>query len=96
MYGTDYRKWKGNNRFYFNGRFVTGPKSDELPSKIFNSMLLFVNLTWSFIILPIIMHEKTDSIVEGILVKRHWFYSMVLPVFLAFLGLANHTMTLIC
>jgi hypothetical protein len=75
-------------------RFVTGPKSDELPSRIFNAMLLFVNLTWSFIILPIILHE--EIYVEGILVKKHWFYSMVLPVFLSFLGLANHTMTLIC
>jgi len=75
-------------------RFVTGPKSDGLPSQIFNSVLLFSNIAWAFIVMPCIMSELV--LVDGIMVEKHWFHGIFLPVFLLLLGLVNHSVTLIC
>ncbi|CDW83712.1 dhhc zinc finger domain containing protein [Stylonychia lemnae] len=47
-----WKAWRGNNRFYFNGKFVTGPKSEEIAVWFAHAMLIIVLISWIVFFMP--------------------------------------------
>ena len=50
-----YEVWPSKNRFYFNGRFITGPKRDRLVNSFaWIAVVIFPIIHFSFILPEII------------------------------------------
>ena len=54
----DYKTWKGNNQFFCGGKFITGPKSEAIPSIIMHSIILTVLTLWTIFAIPSLICEK--------------------------------------